>query len=597
MRFGIRSKLFLASLGLIAASLATADLYLTRALDQLLSGRIEDDLFIRCGMIARDASTVRDRGAGGAAGAVWDSLADELGRRARARVTLVRRDGAVLGDSEVDASGLTLLESHADRPEVVGALREGSGASVRYSRTLRQRMMYVAVPFSTPDTISGVARVAVPLTEVDTAISQLRRVLIAGSLVALLVAILMSSAAALISSKRVRRVTETARRMAGGDLHARTRTAGGDEIAALGKVLDLLAESLSKSMGDLRSERDLLGGILEGMQEGVLVLGPGDRVLLVNPALREMLLLPAGTTGKSLLEAIRNSELKEILERTRAGATGNAGGAEAAHEINLSGLKPRRLLVRAAPLPDTPGGMVAVFVDVTRIRRLESLRRDFVANVSHELRTPVTSIRSAAETLRSALGDPDAMARFVEIIDRNAERLHRLVEDVLDLSRIESRELRLHPEPIEVGAFAEQLFTLYRGRAESRGIRFGLEISEGTLSVRADRRALEQVLGNLIDNAVKYCGDGAEIAVRASPAGAGVVAVSVVDTGPGIEPKHLPRLFERFYRVDAGRSRELGGTGLGLAIVKHLVEAMGGRVRVESVFGEGTTFTLTLPSA
>jgi two-component system phosphate regulon sensor histidine kinase PhoR len=327
------------------------------------------------------------------------------------------------------------------------------------------------------------------------------------------------------------------------------------------------------------------------MQEGVLVLDGDGRVVLVNPALREMLLLGNDAVGKTPLEVIRNAELKELLDE----AVGSAAAARG--EIELSGLKPRRLLVRAAPLGGEQEGVFAVFVDVTDMRRLETVRRDFVANVSHELRTPVTAIRSAAETLQGALkADPDAAARFVDIIDRNAARLHGLVEDLLDLSRIESREFRLNMEPLEIGPVLSHLLGLFRERADKKQIRLALELAAELPRVRADRRALEHVLTNLIDNAVKYCGAGAEVRLKAT-AERERLRVSVSDTGPGVEERHLPRLFERFYRVDAGRSRELGGTGLGLSIVKNLVDAMGGRVAVESEIGVGTSFSFTLPRA
>jgi two-component system phosphate regulon sensor histidine kinase PhoR len=234
-------------------------------------------------------------------------------------------------------------------------------------------------------------------------------------------------------------------------------------------------------------------------------------------------------------------------------------------------------------------------VDVADLRRLESLRRDFVANVSHELRTPVAAVRAAAETLRAAMKKgPEKASEFIEIIERHAERLHRLVEDLLDLARIESREFRLSPETVDVGLVARQVAVLFQERAGSKGIHLEIETSGTLRSAHADRRALEQVLSNLVDNAIKYCDEGARITLKASTTDQ-VVRMTVEDTGPGIEADCLPRLFERFYRVDAGRSRELGGTGLGLSIVKHLVEAMGGQATVESVPGKGSTFAFTLP--
>ncbi len=313
------------------------------------------------------------------------------------------------------------------------------------------------------------------------------------------------------------------------------------------------------------------------------MLDGGGRIASVNPALREMLLLPPDVTGKRPLEVIRHHELKELIE------TGGGG------EIELSGVKPRRLLIRVSQL-DGLGGKLVVFFDVTALRRLETIRRDFVANVSHELRTPVTAVRSAAETLHAVVGkgDPATAARFLDIIERNAERLQDLVEDLLDLSRIESRQYHLRPEALELPTMLEHTLAGLRDRADKRGIKLRSEAAQGLPPARADRRALEQVLANLVDNAIKYCNSGSTVVVRAT-ARPEDIEIAVVDDGPGIDARHLPRIFERFYRVDPGRGRDSGGTGLGLSIVKHLVEAMGGRVNVASTPGQGSTFAFTLP--
>jgi two-component system phosphate regulon sensor histidine kinase PhoR len=303
------------------------------------------------------------------------------------------------------------------------------------------------------------------------------------------------------------------------------------------------------------------------------------------------LLLGGDLVGKTPLEVIRNAELTRLLEAADRSAEPIAG------EVELGELKPRSLLIHAARLADDPGGLLVVFVDVTDLRRLESLRRDFVANVSHELRTPVTAVRTGAETLRRVIETrPETATEFIDIIERNAARLHQLVEDVLDLSKIESRELKLKLESVAVAAVASHVATLLRPTAERKQIEVRVEVPDDLASVRADRRALEQVLSNLVDNALKYGAQGGKVAVRAAPDG-NRVRISVVDNGPGVEAKDLPRLFERFYRVDPGRSRDLGGTGLGLSIVKHLVEAMGGSVDVESTPGRGSTFWFALPTA
>jgi len=588
LKLGIRGKLFFVSLGLLVVSITVADAYLTRSLEADLGERVRRDLQVRLRLIERDASTL---GAPLDQRAPWDALADDLGARAGIRVTLIRADGVVLGDSELDGDALEQVENHARRPEVEHAFARGGGATERWSSTIGQRMLYMAVPFRHAGQVAGVVRLAKPLTEVDDAIGRLRGLVALAFAIALLVAVFMSSLAAQWMSKAVRALTAAARRMAAGDLAARTGLAGQDEVAELGRALDQLAGSLATAVGELRTERDLLSRVLDGMKEGVLLLDRDGRIALANPALREMLLLGAHLTGKLPLEVIRNAQLKRLLDEADSGEETVSG------EIEVGDLKPRRLLVHAAALPDESGGLLAVFVDVTDLRRLEMIRRDFVANVSHELRTPIATIRSAAETLRRAIdAGPDAATEFIQIIERQAERLQHLVEDLLDLSRIESRQFRLALESVPVGPMLEHILPAFREQAGAKRLQFSLDLPGDLRPVRADRRALEQVLTNLIENAVKYGGEGGTVTVRASTEN-DRMRITVADTGPGIEAAHLPRLFERFYRVDAGRSRELGGTGLGLSIVKHLVEAMGGKVGVESAPGRGTTFTFTLPHA
>jgi two-component system phosphate regulon sensor histidine kinase PhoR len=593
LRLGLRGKLILACLGLIALSMFAADAYLSSALDRALTRRIADDLAVRLALAERSVAQaeIAGPGAAGAAGATerdaWDRLADDLGERARARVSIIALDGTVLGDSQVDRAALDRVENHAGRPEVKQALAEGRGAAVRLSDTVRQRMMYAALPLRRDGRTIGVVRAAVALTDVDAAVGRVRGLLLVASLVAFAVAALASTIAAHRMTRVVRRVTDTARRMSEGDLDARSRVGGRDELGELGRTLDKLAGGLSASLAELRSERDRMAGILQSMDEGVLLLDTDGRIAMINPALREMLLLGSEVVGRSLLEVIRHSPLRKLLEQAREGTVVSG-------EVEIEGVKPRRMLVRASLLRGDPGGVLAVFFDVTELRRLETLRRDFVANVSHELRTPITAVRSAAETLRSgAAADPTASARFLDILDRNAERLQHLVEDLLDLSRIESRQFQLQPESIPMAPALAHAVSLSRERAEKKRITLDARAPQ-ELVATADRRVLEQVLANLIDNAIKYSGAGCRVDVEARAAG-DVVEVAVRDDGPGIEARHLPRLFERFYRVDAGRSRDQGGTGLGLSIVKHLVEAMGGRVSVESTPGKGSTFSFTLP--
>jgi two-component system phosphate regulon sensor histidine kinase PhoR len=588
LKLGIRGKLFLVSFGLIVLSFVVAYAYMRGELDRALTHEIKADLNVRAAMIAQDASdnpTPLDDTA------AWDALADKLGHQAKVRVSLIRADGTVVGDSEVALSQLAHLENHANRPEVRAALAGDHGQSERLSSTIDRRMLYVAVPFERDGRRVGVARVAMSLTQVDTALARLRGVLTVATLLALGVAVVMSSVAAQLASRNALSLTETAQRMSEGDLAARSAITTQDEFGALSRALDRLAKNLSTTLQELRTERDRLSGILAGMQEGVLLLDRQGRVALVNPALRAMLLLGADAVGKTPLEVIRHAELKELFNDVEHSDQADT------REIEVSGLKPRRLLVRVAPLAGEERGLFAVFVDVTEMRRLESLRKDFVANVSHELRTPVTAIRSAAETLDSVHDrDPAATRQFIDIIERNAARLQGLVEDLLDLSRIESRELRLELTALDAQPIYEHVVSLFRERADKKRIRLLIDVPDDVPPALADRRALEHILTNLVDNAVKYCPNGAEIRLGARTHGDGL-RLFVKDDGPGIEARHLPRLFERFYRVDAGRSRELGGTGLGLSIVKHLVESMRGNVGVESTPGAGTTFHVSLRRA
>ncbi len=587
MKFGIRGKLVLISMGVIAVALLISDLVLTSSLDKAMTAQTRGDLMIRTQMAEREATRLAEA-TQSTAHETWQPVASELGTRAKARVTLIALDGAVLGDSSLGAEEILRVENHHERPEVMEALTQGNGASVRYSSTVAQRMMYVAVPFHRQGQIAGVVRMALPLSQVDQAIARLRMLLLGASLLALVLAGLVSNLATRRISRTLRQLAESAGRMVEGDLKERTRTPGHDEIATLGKSLDRLAENLSGALRQLKTERDLLGGILAGMQEGVLVVDRDARVIHANPALRAMLLLGSKCMGKPLLDVIRNADLLEILRQGQHSASVTSG------EIELAGIKPRRLMAHVSPLQDESGDLLVVLVDVTQLRQLESIRKDFVANASHELRTPVASMRSAAETLRGAMADPEAALSFLEIIERNASRLHHLVEDLLDLSRIESREFRLQLEPLDLGAFAELMVKSYSRLAQDKGIRLEVDAAARGILALADRRAMEQVLGNLLDNAIKYCPGGASVQLRPEIQG-DKIRMTVSDTGPGIPSQHLPRLFERFYRVDAGRSRELGGTGLGLAIVKHLVEAMGGTVSVESEAGLGAIFSFTLP--
>ena len=435
--------------------------------------------------------------------AAWDALADDLGRTSGARVTIIRPDGVVLGDSEVALGDVGRMDNHANRPEVQRALTEGEGTAEHMSATLHRPLLYAAVPFKRDDAVAGVVRLAAPLAEIDAAMSEVWRIIWAGSGIALLLAFVLSNVLASRMSSAVGELTDAARRMTEGDLEVRTRLAGHDELSGLGQALDRLAGSLATTLGELRAERDLQGRILEAMHEGVVVVDRDGRIVLMNPALRSQLLLGADAIGKLLIETVRHAELDTVVDHAREAPD------DLPVEIELPGLKPRRLLVQAAPLSGDDEGLLLVFVDVTELRRLESLRRDFVANASHELRTPIAAVRSATETLQTgALEDPVAANRFLDIIERNAQRLQSLVEDMLELSKLESNEFKLKRERVELQRVVPIVLALFRERAEKKGVRLAADLAFGLPAVEGDPRALEHVLSNLVDNAVKYCPSG-----------------------------------------------------------------------------------------
>jgi two-component system phosphate regulon sensor histidine kinase PhoR len=585
MKIGIRGRLFLGAVVLTVASMAAGEAYLRPAIERETTERLRTDMLARLTLVADQAREA----AGSGDDTRWGSLARRLASMAGGRVTFIASDGRVLGDSDVADSVLATLENHRQRPEIASAFNGSPGHAVRYSATLRRYLLYVATPV--PGNTGFVARLSVPLAAVDSALGRVRSILLVAGLVSLGVAVVMSTAAVAVLARRLRSLMAAAGKMASGDLSVRTRLQGDDEVSQLGRTLDHLAGSLSRSLGELREDRDLLGGILESMREGVLVLDRQRRILVVNTSLREMLLLDTNLVGRSAIEVIRNADLHNLVEQVLGGQ--NLARAE----IEVGGMKPRRLLVNGNRLTGEPAGVLLVFSDITEIRRLEQVRRDFAANVSHELRTPIASVCSAAETLRLAMQrEPAAAAPFVDIIERNARRLGDLVEDLLDLSRLESRAWQLKAEPVELGAVFERVLAAHRDRAEKRKINVTIDLAAGLSPARGDARALERAVSNLVENAIKYCGEGASVTLSGRNAGR-FVEISVADTGPGIEPRHLPRLFERFYRVDPGRSRDMGGTGLGLSIVKHMVEAMGGQVGVDSTPGRGSTFRFSLQKA
>jgi two-component system phosphate regulon sensor histidine kinase PhoR len=509
----------------------------------------------------------------------WQEAAGRHAATSGHRITLIGRDGRVVAETGLPAGSREHLENHANRPEVAAALTGGVGTDVRTSASVGRPLLYVAVPGG-----PGVVRVATSLAQVDDAVRRAQRVVLSAALLALLV----GSALALLAARSVAGpltgISAAAHAIASGQ-PPRFPRSGIPDIDALVQALRQMHQQLGDRFAALQREQAESAALVESMTEGVLAADARGRILTANAAARDALGYAHDAAMPDLRALFRSKAAREVVDVILAGA------AVRDREAELDG---RILLLSGQPLPH--GGAVVVLHDLTELRRLETVRKDFVANVSHELKTPLTSISGYAETLLAETPEEPTRTQFLETIASNARRMQRLVDDLLDLSRIESG--RWQPRPAEVGvrAAAEEAWAGLARRRSGRDLRFEARAAAGAEMVVMDPDALRQVLTNLLDNAIRYTPDGGVIRVTAGPADGGVV-LAVQDSGQGIAPDHLTRIFERFYRVDPSRSREEGGTGLGLSIVKHIVEAHGGRVDAESELGAGTTVTAWLPRA
>ncbi len=519
------------------------------------------------------------------------ALAAAIGRKIRARVTIITAAGVVVGDSEVKPSRLPELENHLHRPEVQDALKTGTGSSIRYSTTLQTPMIYVAMPLAERGGDAGFLRLALPLTAVDKARQSLHAALFAALSLAFLVSLILSYALSNMTSRTLRTMTAAAARIGRGAFDSRIPVTTKDELGELATVMNDMSARISGQLERISAEKSRLDTILRGMGEGLMVADTRGVVTLTNPAFRTLFALKEEVEGRPLIELTRHPALHEGFRKVVG------SGNEQLEEITLRLPEEKTIMTHWVPLLDngTVQGVVAVFHDISDHKRLEKIRRDFVANVSHELRTPVTIIKGYAETLLSGglSENPERATRFIEIIYSHSERLAHLIGDLLTLSEIESGDLGMERHPLALDGIVRRVVTLLEPKAQQKGIAVSCTIPSQLPQVLGDRGRLEQVVVNLLDNAIKYTPEGGSVGISVADEGE-MVRVSVTDSGIGIPEKDLSRIFERFYRVDAARSRDQGGTGLGLSIVKHIVQIHGGTISVSSVHGSGSTFSFTL---
>jgi two-component system, OmpR family, phosphate regulon sensor histidine kinase PhoR len=570
----VRNRIFLKAMAAFAVVIAAA----TLTLDITIRHTWEDSL-------RRDIERLLAQNAQGFALRVENDrqhslqqMANEEARITETRVTIIARDGVVLADSEADPK---TMENHAGRPEIMAALSGKIGSSTRLSHTVGVEFLYLAVPSG-----DKVVRLAYPLATIQQHVAAIRSNLLRATILALLLALILALVIAEVISRRLRRIVRFAEQVATGDLTARISESSGDEIAQVAMALDRTARRLEENFAAIRESRAELEALLNSMTDGVIAVSPDMKVRWANHAIAAITHQPL-RLGAPVVELLRHPDFLATLETTL-----KSKRRQSTIAASLSGR--RSFSVNAEPLPD--GGVVSVLHDISEVERVEKTRRDFIANVSHELRTPLTSISGYTETLLESDGMlTDSAREFLTVIRRNAERMGRLTEDLLVLARVESGEdkLDLHPQP------ARQLLTEAVSSLQEDARAAEVELIANDIpdwSVIADSYAVHQVFGNLISNALRYAQSGKKIMLGAEERNNGI-EFFVRDFGPGIASEHLPRIFERFYRVDKARSRESGGTGLGLAIVKHIVLNHGGAVRVESAVGHGTTFFFLLPKA
>ncbi len=587
MRNRIFFKLLAAFLIVILAAAVTFDVMLGGAWQASLRAEIERNLIQKTQLLAHRVETDR-------AHSLADIAAQE-GQAAGARVTIIDPTGQVLADSEAHP---TSMENHAARPEFAAALAGRIGSNERRSATIGIPFFYVAVPIA-----GGAVRMAYPLSDVEAVAAQARRRLELASALAFLFALVGAAVAAHLSARRLERIVGVAARIADGDLQARIQETSQDEIGRVAAAIDSTARRVEQSFEAVRSSQRQLETLLNSMRDAVIAVSADGLVQWANQPMDR--LVPQGTRlQQPVVETIRDPDFLAAVKE--AAATREVRTARATSIVGG-----RAFDVTAAPLPD--GGAVAVLRDLTETERVEKTRRDFIANVSHELRTPLTSIQGYAETLLDSNPDNVAPSReFLEIIRKNSARMSRLTEDLLTLARVESGETRFDMEPVPPVELLHDAEESFREIARTHGVDLRIQDSptagaqnqdsaiQNLSTVLADREAIHQVFSNLIDNALKYGSkNGASsgrivLGARAVPH---AVEFFVQDFGAGIASEHLPRLFERFYRVDKARSRESGGTGLGLAIAKHIMLAHGGSIRAESELAHGSTFLFTLPTA
>lgn len=581
-----RIKLTLTILGLISLVLLLMGLYFAKVLENAYLQSLHQLLLRESRLVAQ---VVRYPEVFSHEGNLAEQV-EQIAPAEEVRVTVINRDGSVLYDNY---SRFQKMENHLDRPEFQSALAGETGISRRYSETLEEEMIYVAVPVQQGDKTIGAVRSAMSIRDITDTVHNMWYSLFTGLLVTLIIGSLVVSRISFSIIRPIEEITRVARNITQRQFESRVRIKAKDEIGQLAGAINFMASSLEQQMYEISENQQRLSGVLNNMTSGVIFISEHRRIMLVNPAVEKMLGTPGhDVVGKLHIEAGKSFGLSQYIDRCLDKKE------KFRQEVHIYYPNERILDVNFAPYINFKGeskGVVVVLHDITEIRRLEKMRSDFVANVSHELRTPITSIKGFTETLLDgAMQDEETCRNFLQIISDESERLYRMIRDILDLSKIEQKRIPLQMESVHVHEVISSAVTIVQESAARKNLTITCPDETPEIWMMTDKDCLQQIILNLLTNAVAYTPENGRITIKTEVAQQ-QLKLQVIDTGIGIPEKDITRIFERFYRVDKARSRDSGGTGLGLAIVKHLIDNLNGQIFVDSVEGKGTIFTILLP--
>lgn len=573
----MRARLFSAYLFLILISIIITGFISLKFTEQNYLDMVEQRLIDNAKVIRGNLINYDDPEA-------YNSLAKHYGEELGIRLTIVSPDGTVIGDSLTDISS---MDKHNTRPEIESARKGLIGKATRYSDTLGTFMMYVAIPLERD---AGVLRLAMPLNEIQSKIRSQWRYIIIALAIALAIAVYQGNRFSRNVTKPILKMVELSNRIAKGEFVKMVEVDMKDEMGQLAQAFNAMASKLNQSMGDLKANNLKLEAILSSIADGVIAVDINLKIILINPTALDLLNVDDNVLGEYFLEVFKHNQLyimlQQVLHKNKA----------LSMELVLGDENEKIIRINGAPIKGESNALGAVILvqDITELRKLEQIRTDFVANVSHELKTPLTSIKGFVETLQEgAIEDKDTRHKFLDIIDIETDRLSRLINDILSLSELESKKSSILVENINIAAIARETLEIMKTYAETKRISLEYLSAQKDIWIYGSGDRIKQMFINLVDNAIKYTPEGGNVSILLEDLPDKVI-LRVRDTGIGIAEEHIPRLFERFYRVDKGRSRNLGGTGLGLAIVKHIVLSMKGQIQVQSQVGKGAEFTIYL---